>query len=62
MLVSALIKRWQRQSLIVLIIGVIIGGSTLVMSFTGVLEFADELREGKSQGFRPLCTSTLLDD
>ena len=62
MLVGALLRKHGRQSLIVLIIAFIIGGSTVVMSITGVLNVMGELREGKSQGFRRLCTSTLLDD
>ena len=60
--VGALIKRWGRQSIIILIIATIIGGSTLVMGVVGVTSVLADLHEGKSQGFRPLCTSTLLDD
>ena len=56
---------WGRRfdaGLIVLIIAAIIGGSTAIMSVTGVLSFVQELREGKDQGFRPLCFSSLVDD
>ena len=49
-------------ALIILIIATIIGGSTVVMSVTGVLSFQDELAEGRSQGFRALCVNELLDD
>jgi len=62
LIVGAMLKRWGRQSLIVLIIAAIIGGSTLVMTVTGVLDFHSELVEGKSQGFRPLCASALVDE
>ena len=62
LVVGAALRRYGRPSLIVLIIAGIIGGSTLVMSITGVWTFANELKEGKSQGFRPLCENTLVDD
>lgn len=62
LVVGAALRRYGRPSLIVLIIAGIIGGSTLVMSVTGVWTFVNELKEGKSQGFRPLCESTLVDD
>ena len=48
---STLIKRWGRPSMIVLVIALVLGASTLVMSVSGVLSFRQELREGKSQGF-----------
>ena len=60
--VSVLLRRSGRQSLIVLILAFIIGGSTIVMSIVGVFNFMDELKEGKSQGFRPLCESSLVGD
>ena len=62
LVVGAALRRYGRPSLIVLIIAGIIGGSTVVMSVTGALGFLQELREGKDQGFRPLCVSTLVDD
>ena len=62
LVVNKTIKKWGRQSLIILIIAAVIGGSTIVMTVTGLMNFLDELREGKSQGFRALCASTLLDD
>ena len=61
-LVGAAIRKYGRQSLIILIIAVIIGGSTLVMTVTGVMNLQNELHEGKSQGFRPLCESAMVDD
>ena len=60
--VGAMLKRSGRQSLIVLLIAFIIGGSTLVMTVLGTFDFLAELREGKSQGFRPLCGSSLVED
>lgn len=60
--VTVLLRRTSRQSIIVLIIALIIGGSTIVMATTGVLNLLDEVREGRSQGLRELCTSQLVDD
>lgn len=62
LVLGALLRRWGRQSIIILIIATVIGVSTIVMTVTGVLNLLVELDEGKDQGFRPLCTSTLLDD
>jgi len=60
LVLNALIKRFGRPSLIVLIIAFVIGAST-IMGVTGVLGLHQDLREGKSQGFRPLCSSGLIE-
>ena len=57
LVLNALIKRFGRPSLITLIIAFIIGSSTVIMGVSGALSLHQELREGKSQGFRPLCDS-----
>jgi uncharacterized membrane protein YfcA len=54
--VSALVRRSGRASLIVLIIALVIGGSTVVMSVAGLLDVLSELADGRSQGFQPLCS------
>ena len=59
--IGAMLRRSGRQSLIVLLIAFIIGGSTVVMSILGTLNFVAEIRQGKSQGFRPLCGSSLVE-
>ena len=61
-IVGAAMRKSGRASIIVLIIASIIGLSTLIMTVTGVLGFLAEVHEGRSQGFRPLCGSTLVDD
>ena len=33
-----------------------------MMTVTGVMNLQNELHEGKSQGFRPLCESAMVDD
>ena len=48
--------------MIVLIIALIIGTSTLMMTVMGTFDFIEELREGKNQGLRPLCESPLVGD
>ena len=60
--VGVLLRKSGRQSLIVLIIAFIIGTSTIIMAVTGVLNVIAEVNEGKHQGFRPLCESTLVGD
>jgi uncharacterized membrane protein YfcA len=60
-IIGAMLKRSGRPSVIVLLIAFIIGGSTVVMSILGALNFLAELREGKNQGFRALCGSSLLE-
>ena len=61
-IVGVMLRRSGRQSVIILIIGGIIGGSTLIMSITGVLNFQAEVAQGKSQGLHPLCESSLVED
>ena len=60
-MISSLLKRSGRHSLIVLIIAFIIGASTLIMGVAGVAAFLSDLDEGKSLGLRPLCESSIID-
>ena len=59
---AVLMRRWGRPSLITLTIAAVIGGSALIMGVTGVITLFYDLREGKSQGFRPLCGASAIDD
>ena len=50
-----LLKRYRKQSLIVILIGTIIGVSAVAMGVVGCYNFVTALRRGQDQGFRPLC-------
>ena len=55
--VRALIKRSGRESLIVILIAVVIGVSTLLMGSIGAYTFVQELSAGQDQGLRNVCDS-----
>ena len=55
LLVQALLRRWRKESLIVLIIAVVIGGSALLMGGIGAINFAHAVAAGEDQGLRHLC-------
>uniref|UniRef100_A0A7S4ETG3 Uncharacterized protein n=1 Tax=Chrysotila carterae TaxID=13221 RepID=A0A7S4ETG3_CHRCT len=53
--VSYLLKRWGRQSIIVIVIAVVIGFSCLMMGAVGTFDFIQGIRAGEYQGFHALC-------
>ena len=50
-----LLKKWRRQSIIVLVIATVIGGSAILMGIVGAFDFVHRLQAGEYQGFRSLC-------
>ena len=55
LVVGAALRRYRKESLIVLIIGGVIGLSAVLMGVIGFANFAHALLLGEDQGFRPLC-------
>jgi len=52
-----LIKRYNRQSIIVLMIAVVVGISAVLMGVVGVVSVVRGVQRGESQGFHSVCGS-----
>ena len=59
--VKKIIQRTNRQSLIIIIIAIVIGASTLLMGGIGFATFFQDLRAGEDQGLRELCVAEAPD-